>query len=176
MPYSYGSQRTQGFYMTDQTESSATEGPAGRDKNGARSTESRARDAASDTGKAAWEEVQSQFAQQSSFAADQTDKVSAVLRNMADEFDQQDQHTFSNYTHHLAGYSDSLSEKLREKDLSYFVDEARNVSRRQPALFMGGAIAAGFVLARFFRSSAEAQNAEPGRDSAPTSKYSVDTN
>jgi hypothetical protein len=171
--HSYRSQRTKAFYMTDHTESSATEGSTGGANKGARSTESRARDAASDTGKAAWGEAQSQFAQQSSFAADQTDKVSAVLHNMADEFDQQDQHTFSNYTNQLAGYSDSLSEKLREKDLNYFVDEARNISRRQPALFMGGAIAAGFVLARFLRSSSETEKTASEPDSAPTTHTGV---
>lgn len=159
--------------MTDHTESSTTEGSASGDKKGARSTESRARDAASDTGKAAWGEAQSQFSKQSSFAADQTDKVSTVLHNMADEFDQQDQHTFSNYTNQLAGYSDALSEKLREKDLNYFVDEARNISRRQPALFMGGAIAAGFVLARFLRSSSETENTASEPESAPAKHSGV---
>lgn len=156
--------------MTNHTESSNAGYAAGGDDVGADTAESRARNAASETGNAAWEEAQAQFEQQRSFVAEQANKVASALHNMAREFDQQDQHAFSNYTNRLASYSDALSEKLRDKDLNYFVDEARSISRRQPLLFVGGAIAAGFVLARFLRSSAAPQQPAHRPDSVPTSR------
>lgn len=156
--------------MTNHTESSTTGYAEGGDDVGADTAESRARSAASETGKAAWEEAQAQFEQQRSFVAEQANKVASALHNMAREFDHQDQHAFSNYTNRLASYSDSLSEKLRDKDLNYFVDEARSISRRQPLLFVGGAIAAGFVLARFLRSSAAPEQPAQRQDAVPTSR------
>lgn len=158
--------------MTNHTESSTTGYAAGGDDVGADTAESRARSAASETGKAAWEEAQAQFEQQRSFVADQANKIASALHNMAKEFDDQDQHTFSNYTDRLASYSDALSNNLRDKDLNYFVDEARSISRRQPLLFVGGAIAAGFVLARFLRSSATTQQPAHRPDMVPTSRTS----
>lgn len=88
-------------------------------------------------------------------AADQVEKVSTVLHKMADEFDRQQQPYFSGYVNELAQRSDTFSHRLRERDLESLVNQARDYGRRQPALFMGGAIAAGFLLSRFMRSSGE---------------------
>ncbi|MCA1772336.1 MAG: hypothetical protein LC677_06885 [Halomonas sp.] len=41
----------------------------------------------------------------------------------------------------------------RDKDLRSVCDDARSFSRREPALFIGGVIAAGFLVSRFLRSS-----------------------
>lgn len=49
-----------------------------------------------------------------------------------------------------------LSEKIGQRDVTELAKAARELARSQPLLFIGGAVAAGFVLARFLMSSAKA--------------------
>lgn len=130
-------------------------------------SQERARETADNVKDAAWKQAQSQYEQQSGFAAEQTEKLASALRRMADEFDHQHQPAFSGYATKLADYSDSMSGKLRGKDLNSIVDEVQEIGRRQPALVVGGAIAAGFLLARFLRSSqAPSQSNRPASQSS----------
>lgn len=48
-----------------------------------------------------------------------------------------------------------LSEDLRGADFDQLVERTENYARRNPAVFLGGAVAAGFLLARFIKSSRE---------------------
>lgn len=147
---------------------SASNHQTGTDTRGEQAQE-RARETADNVKDSAWKQAQSQYEQQSGFAADQTEKMAAALRRMADEFEQQDQPAFSSYASKLAGYSDSMSDKLRGKDLNAIMNEVQDVGRRQPALVVGGAIATGFLLARFLRSSQTPDSSDhtPDRSSTP---------
>lgn len=104
---------------------------------------------------AARQQAEGLLDRQKDAAAEQAEKLSTVLRKMADEFDQQQQPYFSGCVSNLARRSDVLSQRLRERDLDSLVNQAKDYSRRQPALFVGGAIAAGFLISRFLRSSGE---------------------
>ena len=88
-------------------------------------------------------------------AADQTGKLASVFHKMAEQFDEQDQHYFSSCANNLARSTDVLSERLRDRDIETLLTQAKDYSRRQPAVFIGGAIATGFLLARFMKSSGE---------------------
>ena len=44
---------------------------------------------------------------------------------------------------------------LEQRDLDQLLAEAQNYARRQPAVFLGGAFAAGFALARLLKASTE---------------------
>jgi hypothetical protein len=57
---------------------------------------------------------------------------------------------------------DSFSRSLREKDVNELLDDAQQLARRQPALFIGGAFVLGLIGARFFKSSAQS-NGSAGR-------------
>jgi hypothetical protein len=48
---------------------------------------------------------------------------------------------------------DQFSEKIKNRDIENLIHELRDVARSQPALFFGGAVAAGFAFARFMKSS-----------------------
>ncbi|MGH9904058.1 MAG: hypothetical protein ACRD8U_00580, partial [Pyrinomonadaceae bacterium] len=56
----------------------------------------------------------------------------------------------------LAGFSGSL----RQRDVDSLLAQAQDFARRRPAVFLGGALATGFVLARFLKSSGQRSFAE----------------
>ncbi|SFH71129.1 hypothetical protein [Modicisalibacter xianhensis] len=117
----------------------------------------RGRETAHEIKGAARQQAEGLFSQQRDAAADQAEKISSAFRKMADEFDDQEQPLFSGYANDVASCTDNLSQRLREKDLGGLIEQAQDYSRRQPALYFGGAVAAGFLLARFLRSSNERQ-------------------
>lgn len=47
--------------------------------------------------------------------------------------------------------------------MSQLVDETKQLARRQPALFVGGALALGFLSVRFFKSSPQQDTATTGQ-------------
>ncbi|MCC5883858.1 MAG: hypothetical protein JJU25_14650 [Halomonas sp.] len=104
---------------------------------------------------AAKQQAESLLDRQKAAAADQAEKVAAVLHKTADEFERQQQPYFSGCVNELARRSDAFSRTLRERDLETLLESTRRYSRQHPALFLGGAIAAGFMLSRFLRSSHE---------------------
>lgn len=56
-----------------------------------------------------------------------------------------------------------LAETLRKKDLQEIIGDVRGFAERQPALFIGVSLAAGFAAARFFKLAA----ADLSRDDLP---------
>lgn len=106
---------------------------------------------------AARQQARGLFDRQKDAAAEQADKLSTVLRKTAKEFDEQQQPYFSQCVSDLASRTGTLSQRLRDRDLDSLMDQARDYSRRQPAMFVGGAVLAGFMLSRFLRSSSENQ-------------------
>src|SRR5690554_1053540 len=90
-------------------------------------------------------------------AAEQARKVTAVLHKMADEFERQEQPYFSDCASGLAKCSDTFTRTLKERDAATLWQQTRACSRQHPGLFMGGAVAAGFLLSRFLRSSSEGE-------------------
>ncbi|NYT73579.1 hypothetical protein HZU72_14245 [Halomonas sp. QX-2] len=113
------------------------------------------RDTAHEVGEAAQHQAEGYFNQQRDNAAEQSHKLTGVLQKMADEFDNQQQPFFSKQARKFADTTERFSHNLRDKDFRNVCDEAQSLSRREPALFIGGVIAAGFLAARFLRSSGQ---------------------
>lgn len=130
------------------------------------------RDAAHDVSEAAQHQAESFYNQQRDTAAEQTQKFTSVFYKMADEFDNQQQPYFSQQVRKLADTADRFSNKLRDKDLKSICQEAQSYSRREPALFFGGAIAAGFLLTRFLRSSSQHSHSSNNHSHQPSGAYS----
>lgn len=61
---------------------------------------------------------------------------------------------------YAASQVDGLSDNLSSRSVNELMDAATQLARAQPAMFIGGAVAAGFALARFLKSSA--RRASPG--------------
>ena len=56
--------------------------------------------------------------------------------------------------HEAARRVDGLSDSLSSRSVNELIDSAAELARAQPALFIGGSVAAGLALARFLKSSA----------------------
>lgn len=120
------------------------------------------REAADEIKDAAHEKAEGVFDQQKGSVADQAKGLSSAFRKMAQELDDQDQGYLSGYANRMASYTDTASERLRDQDMDGLAGQVRDYSRQQPAVFMGGAVVLGFVLARFMNSS---QKRDEGRTS-----------
>lgn len=106
---------------------------------------------------AAYQHTEGLLERQKAAAAEQAEKVTTVLNKMADEFQRQEQPYFSGCVSELAKCSDSFTRNLKERDLSSLVQQTRDYGRQHPGFFLGGAVAAGFMLSRFLRSSSEGE-------------------
>lgn len=67
---------------------------------------------------------------------------------------------------HSADTLERFSETLRNKDLDGLLREVQDFARSQPAMFLGMAVAAGFLATRFLRSSASQGTAPAGTQPA----------
>jgi hypothetical protein len=76
--------------------------------------------------------------------------------------DLQDHHKgyVAQYVEQAATSVDQIADTLSRQDLRDLMRHTENFARRQPGLFIGGAVAAGFALARFLKSSAERRAVE----------------
>lgn len=106
------------------------------------------------------ESAMSALDQQKAEAANQIAGVSKALQATADALKDQDLGPIAVYVGRAAESLGSMADALNEQDLPTLLKRTRKMARRQPALFVGGAFAVGFGLARFLKTSAE--NAQGG--------------
>ena len=78
--------------------------------------------------------------------------LARAIDSAADELQQQSP-VVAGAVHEAARGISSLSDNLSNRNVDELVDAAVRLARAQPALFVGGSVAAGFALARFLMSS-----------------------
>ncbi len=100
------------------------------------------------------ERVKSAAESQRHRAADAVRGMAGALHRAADDLKPENE-TMGRYTDMAAERLDRFAGYLRGTDWAQVVDEAENMARRQPAWFIGGAMAAGFLLARVIKNTAE---------------------
>ena len=76
-----------------------------------------------------------------------------AIDSAATELERQSR-TVARTVHDAARRVEGLSDNLSNRSLNELIDSAAELARAQPALFIGGSVAAGFALARFLKSSA----------------------
>lgn len=123
-------------------------------ESGARIAE-QARQYAGDMASQLKESSRTMFDQRKETAVGQVDNVANVIRSTASQLHGQGQDQVAQYVDMLADQLETLSTRLREKDLDTLIDDVQSVARRAPGTFFIGAVAAGFLLARFIKSSSE---------------------
>lgn len=97
---------------------------------------------------------QSLLAEQKRVAADEIGNVAEALRKTARAMHAQEHPPMiTPYAERAAESLERFSSTLRERDLDALVRQTEDFARRQPGVFVGSAVVAGFLLARFFRSS-----------------------
>lgn len=86
-------------------------------------------------------------------AADAVRGMAGALHRAAGDLKPENE-TMGRYTDMAAERLDRFAGYLRSTDWSQVVEEAEDMARRQPAWFIGGAMAAGFLLARAVKNTA----------------------
>lgn len=124
-------------------------------REGARSTMEQAKEQVARAAHEAETRTRSMIESQKGAAADSVHNVADALRKTAHQLDDQNQRMAGQLTNWAAEGLDRFSQSLRERDLGALLNQAEDVARRQPAVFIGGAVALGFVVSRFLKSSAE---------------------
>lgn len=92
--------------------------------------------------------------------AEQTRRVADALHQTGEHLAQEDQEGLSYYLREAADSLNRFSNRLTRGDVDDLLREARDTARRNPALLLGGAIAAGFLLTRFIKSSGMSSSPE----------------
>lgn len=87
-------------------------------------------------------------------AADAMRGMAGALHRAAGDLKPENE-TMGRYTDMAADRLDQFAGYLRGADWSEVVESAEDMARRQPAWFIGGAMAAGFVVARLIKNAAE---------------------
>jgi ElaB/YqjD/DUF883 family membrane-anchored ribosome-binding protein len=85
-----------------------------------------------------------------------------ALRASASDLQKHDKGYVAHYVEQAASSVEQIADTLHRQDLKDLVRHTEDFARRQPGLFIGGAVAAGFALARFLKSSAERRTIEEG--------------
>ena len=138
-------------------------------KHQARELKEQAKDTAQDLGQQAQDQAQqlasqareqitTQLAGQKDRATDQLGSISSALHRTSENLHDEDQDAVARYIGDAAQQVDRLSDYLRTHTVSELLSEAERYARREPALFLGGAMLVGLLGARFLKSS------RPGSD------------
>jgi len=110
------------------------------------------------------EQVKSQLANQKHDASQRLTPIQVALRETAQQLRKQGQGSVAQYADKTSDQVERLSGYLRETEVDEMVDQARGFARSRPAVFLGSAVALGFLGARFLKSSSQeaaAGNGEP---------------
>lgn len=90
-------------------------------------------------------------------AAQQLSTVSHALRQTGQQLRQDNQGAIGQYADRGADQVERLSGYLHERNVNQLLDDVEQLTRQQPALFLGGAFALGALGARFLKSSRQRQ-------------------
>jgi hypothetical protein len=105
--------------------------------------------------------------EQKEAVADHLDGVSRTLHETVDRLREKSPGALSDYAERAVQGVDSLAATLRDQDVRTMVRTVEDFARRQPAVFVAGAVAAGFALARFLKSSSHKPLAGAGQPAQP---------
>ena len=108
----------------------------------------------------------SQVTSQKDRAAGGLETAAGLLRGAGEQLRALDQPTVAQYVDSAADRAQQFSDQLRTQDVGQLVEATERFARRQPMLFVGTALTAGFLATRFLRSSGRQQGTETGSYSA----------
>jgi hypothetical protein len=110
----------------------------------------------------------------------QKDRATEGIGSVVDAVRQSTQHlrenqhdTIAQYVDQAAGQLERWANQLKEKNVGDLLQEAQQLARRRPAVFIGSAFAVGLLGARFLKSSRERQSASYSNRSGGDDIYGV---
>lgn len=98
-------------------------------------------------------QVVSQLENQKERATGGLGTVAHALRQTGQQLREKQQEGIAQYTDRAAETVERFSEYLNGRDVHQLIGEVEEYARRQPAVFLAGAFALGFLAARFLKSS-----------------------
>jgi hypothetical protein len=101
------------------------------------------------------QQATSQLESQKGRAVDTLVTVAQALRQTGQQLQQQDQGAVGGYVEQAAERIERLTNHLRAREVPELIAETQDFARRQPGLFVTGALALGFLGARFLMSSGQ---------------------
>ncbi len=96
------------------------------------------------------------MANQKDAASDNLNTVAHAFRQTSEHLRDSDQAGIAGYVDRAAGQVEHVAGYLSKRDLREIAQDAEQFARREPALFLGGALALGLFAARFLKSSGQA--------------------
>jgi hypothetical protein len=133
----------------------AAEDEAGAVKDQAREAAAEMKAGARDVAKDLKEQVRSSAANQKDAAAEQMDGWAHALKSASDDLQGRGQDSVATWVRQAADGLERVSGTVRERGVDDLLGTVEDFARRQPVAFLGGAVAAGFGLARLMKSSAD---------------------
>ena len=112
-----------------------------------------------------------QLSAQKDRATDTLGSVVHAVRQSTQALRDHQQETLADYAERAADRIDQLSAGLRDRDVNRLVSDTQQFARRQPALFIGAAFAAGMVAVRFLKSSGRAGRSPDWRRPMASGEY-----
>jgi len=101
------------------------------------------------------QQATSQLESQKERTVDMLDTVAQALRQTCQHLTEGEQTAAGEYIEQAAERVEKLTNYLRTRDVPSLLAETQHFARRNPGLFLGGAVALGFIGARFLKSSGE---------------------
>ena len=108
---------------------------------------------AGDSAEAMRERARSAVNQQKDAAAGRIEGVAQALRSASDDLEQRGQPMVAQYSRQVAEGLESMANWVSRRNIDDLVGGVEDFARQRPVAFMGGAMVAGFALARFMKSS-----------------------
>jgi hypothetical protein len=110
----------------------------------------------------------------------QKDRATEGIGSVVDAVRQSTRHlrdnqhdTIAEYVDQAAGHLERWSNQLKEKNVGEILQEAQQLARRRPAVFIGAAFAVGLLGARFLKSSRDRQSSNASRSGGANDIYGV---
>ena len=100
----------------------------------------------------------SQLGAQKDRATDGIGSVAQAVRQSTQQLRDQQHETIAQYVEQAADQLERFATRLKQQNVGDLLNEAQDLARRRPALFIGGAFLLGLSLARFIKSSAERES------------------
>jgi len=126
-------------------------------------------DAAGQVTHQAKQQATTQLASQKDRAVDSLITVAQALRQTSQHLHEQEQGMIAGYVEQVAERVERATNHLRSRDVPQLLSETQDLARRRPGLFIGSAIALGFVGGRFLMSSGRSATASPSSTLSPVS-------
>ena len=113
----------------------------------------------------------SQLDTQKARATDGVGSVAEAIRQSTQRLRDTQHDTIAGYVEQAVNSVERFADRVKEKDVSELVRDAQQFARRNPALFIGAAFAAGIVGARFLKSSAQSDSSSRRSDASARGSY-----